>query len=140
MLHGTYGNFVSYPRPQNGERLWLSDREFPTYWGSRERLRKLDPLLTHLSLLSVNCRYDFLFQDSYFRLRIQALPPIYLHLIFAILQFEISSLMNWIFSLFQTWILQATAGRKIQFKLGKKSSSSNLIFQAGKLQKSSGDK
>ena len=32
--------------------------------------------------------------------------PIYLHLIFAILQFEISSLMNLIFSLFQTWILQ----------------------------------
>ena len=44
---------------------------------------------------------------------------IYLNWIFTILQFEISSLMNWIFSLFQTWILQATAGRKIQFKLGK---------------------
>ena len=36
----------------------------------------MDPLLTHLSLLSVNCRYDFLFQDFYFRLRIQALPPV----------------------------------------------------------------
>ena len=33
----------------------------------------MDPLLTHLSLLSVNCRYDFLFQDFYFRFRIQAL-------------------------------------------------------------------
>ena len=33
----------------------------------------MDPLLTHLSLLSVNCRYDFHFQDFYFRLRIQAL-------------------------------------------------------------------
>ena len=44
-------------------------------------------------------------------------PPTYLHSIFAILQFEISSLMNLIFSLFQTWISQATAGRKIQFKL-----------------------
>ena len=43
---------------------------------SRERLRKLDPLLTHLSLLSVNCRYDFLFQDFYFRLRIQTLAGI----------------------------------------------------------------
>ena len=32
--------------------------------------------------------------------------PIYLHLIF-----ELSSLMNWIFSLFQTRILQATAGK-----------------------------
>ena len=32
--------------------------------------------------------------------------PIYLHLIFAIY-----SLMNWIFSRFQTWILQATAGK-----------------------------
>ena len=37
---------------------------------------------------------------------------IYLNLIFTILQFEISSLMNRIFILFQTWILQATAGRK----------------------------
>jgi len=63
---------------------------------------------------------------------------IYLHSIFAIYQFEISSLMNLIFSLFQTGILQATAGRKIQFKLGKKSSSS--IFQTGELQKSSPDR
>ena len=57
---------------------------------------------------------------------------IYLHLI---LQLKISSLMNLIFSLFQTWILQATADRKIQFKLGKKCSSSNTIFQTGELQK-----
>ena len=62
---------------------------------------------------------------------------IFLHLIFIILQFETSSLMNWLFSLFQTWILQATAGRKIQFKLGKKSSSPNSIFQTGELRKSS---
>ena len=41
-------------------------------------------------------------------------PPIYLHSIFAILQFELLS-----FSLFQTWILQAAADRKIQFKLEK---------------------
>ena len=41
---------------------------------------------------------------------------------------------------FQTWILHATAGRKIQFKLGKKSSTSNLIIQTGELQKSSVDK
>ena len=34
------------------------------------------------------------------------------------MQIEISSLINLIFSLFQTWILQAKAGRKIQ--LGKK--------------------
>ena len=46
-------------------------------------------------------------------------PPIYPHLIFAIVQFDISSLMNFFFILFQTWTLQATAGRKIQFKLGK---------------------
>ena len=38
-------------------------------------------------------------------------PPIYLHLTFAIVQFEIS---NWIFSVFKTWILQATADRKIK--------------------------
>ena len=43
------------------------------------------------------------------------IPLIYLHSIFATLQFEISSFMNLIFSLFQNWILQATAGRKIQF-------------------------
>jgi hypothetical protein len=48
------------------------------------------------------------------------LPPIYLLLIFANLQFEILSLMNLIFSLFQTCVLQVTAFRKIQFKLGKK--------------------
>ena len=70
----------------------------------------------------------------------EAFPLIYLQLIFAILQFEISSLTNLIFSLFQTWILQATADRKIQFKLGKKSSSSNLIFQTEELQKSSADR
>ena len=46
--------------------------------------------------------------------------PIYLHPIFAILQFEISSLIKWIFSLFPTGILQAAESRKIQFKLGKK--------------------
>ena len=41
-------------------------------------------------------------------------PPIFMHSIFAILQLEITSL---IFRLFQTWILQATLGRKIQFQL-----------------------
>jgi hypothetical protein len=48
--------------------------------------------------------------------------------------------MNLIFSLFQTGILQTTAGRKIQFKLGKKFSSSNSIFQTVELQKLSADK
>ena len=72
--------------------------------------------------------------------KLQAFPSIYLHSIFVILQFEISSLKNRIFSLFQTWILQATAGRKIQFKLGKKISLSNLIFQTGELQKLSAGK
>ena len=45
------------------------------------------------------------------------------------------STMNLIFSLFQTLILKATASKKLQFKLEKKSSSSNLIFQTGELQK-----
>ena len=49
-------------------------------------------------------------------------------------------LANWIFSLFQTRILQAKAGRKIQFNLGKNSSSSDSIFQSGELQKSSADR
>ena len=70
----------------------------------------------------------------------QAMPPIYLDFIFKILQFEISSLMNLIYSLFQTWILEAKAGRNIQFKLGKKASSSNWIFQTWELQKSSADR
>ena len=39
--------------------------------------------------------------------------------LFAIFLFEIFSLMNLISSLFQTWTLQATVGRKIQFKLEK---------------------
>ena len=42
------------------------------------------------------------------------LQQLYLHLIFAILQFERTSLMNLIFSLLPTWTLQATVGRKIQ--------------------------
>ena len=40
--------------------------------------------------------------------------------LFAIFLFEIFSLINLIFSLFKTWILQVKAGRKIQFKLGEK--------------------
>ena len=44
------------------------------------------------------------------------------------------------FSLLQTWILQVTAGWKIQFKLGKKSSSSNWKFQSGEFEKSSSDR
>ena len=66
---------------------------------------------------------------------------IYLHSIFEKLQFEISSLLNWIFSLFQTWILQATAGRKIQFKLGEKNPfHQTRYFKTGELEKSSADR
>ena len=57
------------------------------------------------------------------------MPPIYLHLIFDILQFEISSLMNWIFFLVWTGFLQATQAVKIQFKLGKKSTLSTQNFK-----------
>ncbi len=42
--------------------------------------------------------------------------------------------------IFQTWILQARAGRKIQFKQGQKSRSSNSIFQTGELQQSNADR
>ena len=52
--------------------------------------------------------------------------PIYLYL-----NFEIFSLTNLIFGLVSTGFLQATQAVKIQFKLEKKSSSTNLIFQAG---------
>ena len=67
-------------------------------------------------------------------------PPIYLHLIFDIFKFEISSLMNWIF--FQVWtgFLQATQAVKIKFKLGKNISSSNWKFQTGEFEKSSSDR
>jgi len=61
-------------------------------------------------------------------------------LIFAKLQFGISSLMNLIFGLFQIGILQASQAVNIKFKVGKKSSSSNSIFQTGLLQKSSADR
>ena len=50
-------------------------------------------------------------------------------MIFAILQFETSSLMNWILSLFQTWILQSRAVRKIQFKLGKNPVNTTWYFK-----------
>ena len=53
------------------------------------------------------------------------------------LEFEISSLMNLILNLFQTWILQAIASRKIQLKLGKISTLTNSIFQTRECQKSS---
>ena len=49
-------------------------------------------------------------QNLYWRILKTSNPPSICILIFGILQFEISSLMNLIFSLFQTWILQATAG------------------------------
>ena len=56
-------------------------------------------------------------------------PPIYLHLIFDILQFEISSLMNWIFFPSLDWIFAGYTGSKNPVQIGKKSSSSNLKFQ-----------
>ena len=97
------------------------------------------PTLTlAISLLGIK-RLD-LIRTIHILCKLEPIPPIYLHLIFAILQFEIFSLMKWIFSLFQTGILQTTAGRKIQFKLGKKFSSSNSIFQTVELQKLSADK
>ena len=62
--------------------------------------------------------------------------------IFYILQFEISSLMNWIFFLVWTGFLQAAQAVKIKIKvhIRKKSSSSNLKFQTGEFQKSSADR
>ena len=44
----------------------------------------------------------------------EPISPIYLHLIFAILQFELFSLTDMIFSLFQTWILQVAAKNPVQ--------------------------
>ena len=43
--------------------------------------------------------------------------PIYLHLIFDIFEFEISSLMNWIFFWVWTGFLNPTQAVKIEFKL-----------------------
>ena len=57
------------------------------------------------------------------------IPPIYLHSIFAILQFKILSLMNCTY--------------KLEFhrpQQAEKSSSSNSIYQIGELQKSSADR
>ena len=52
-------------------------------------------------------------------------PSIYLHLIFDTIQFEILTLMNWIFFLVWTGVLQATQALKIRCKIVKKSSLSN---------------
>ena len=46
-------------------------------------------------------------------IQLELIHLIYLHLIFVILQFEISKL-------FQTWILQATAGKKSPVQTRKK--------------------
>ena len=61
-----------------------------------------------------------------------ATPPIYLHLIFDILKFEISSLINLIYCLCS--LQKSSSNQK------KKSSSSNLIFPTGECQKSSADR
>ena len=52
-----------------------------------------------------NCAHFFLFQSNPLSDWVSAVPPNYLHLVFAILQFEISSLMNLIFISIQskTW-------------------------------------
>ena len=58
-------------------------------------------------------------------LTIVSLPHIYLHLIFAILQFEISNLMNWIFLVVWTGIIWLLLPVKFKFKLG------NAVHQIG---------
>ncbi len=50
-------------------------------------------------------------------------------------QFQIKKIYQ-----FQTLILQAAAGRKIHFKLGKKSSLSDWKFQTGEFKKASSDR
>jgi hypothetical protein len=62
----------------------------------------------------------------------------YLHFIFAIFQFEISSLMNLIFSTFQTFTDYCRQKNAVQTE--KKCSSSKWIFKTGELQKSSADR
>jgi len=47
-------------------------------------------------------------------------PPIYLHLIFARFQFEISSLMNWIFWSISNWNFAGYTGSKYQVQTGEK--------------------
>ena len=79
-------------------------------------------------------------------LNLIVLLPVPLSICTSFLQFSILKYQVWptwfiqtaIFSLFQTCTLQA--GRKIQLKLGKRSSSSNPIFPTGELQKSSADR
>ena len=76
--------------------------------------------------------------------QIEAIPLIFLHLIFVILQFEISSLMNLNFTSYsrQKNPVQTRKKMLINFysKLGKKSNSTNWIFQTEELQKSSTDR
>ena len=47
-------------------------------------------------------------------------PPIYMHLIFVILEFEISSLMNWIFFPSLNWIFAGYTGSKNPVQTRKK--------------------
>ena len=72
--------FVSFVSMSQVEILWIIINNKFQHWQSSNTLRDRQPAKTVL-------------------LRSVALPPIYLHSICAILQFEISSLMNWIFFL-----------------------------------------
>ena len=75
-------------------------------------------------------------------LELASIPPISLHFIFAILLFEISSLMmNWIFSLHISNLnFTGFSRQKNPVQTRKKFSSSKSKFQTGELQKSSADR
>ena len=67
-------------------------------------------------------------------------PTINLHLIFEIFQFEISSLMNWIYFPSLIWIFLPAVACKIQVWNKLKTSLSNLILQTWALQNPSADR
>ena len=74
---------------------WLTETRVTTKWSEDER----EPSFTLGRTQYLNSHTPYLSELDFYN------SP----------EFETSSLMNWFFSLFQNWILQATAGRKIQF-------------------------
>ena len=70
-----------------------------------------------------------MYQISVYGSTFDTYTPYWSALDFGKIKFEKPSWTNLTFSLFRTWILQATQAVKIKFEIDKKSRLSNLIFQ-----------
>ena len=132
------------------QKVWkialLSGRFFQILWPS-QNIRTLLWIQLKWNINSqlfwTNFRIDWLFNEcrgEIFFLHDIIIGLIWKRLSLYLFQFEILSLMNLIFGLFKSGILQATQAVNIKFKLDKKSSLSNSIFQIGILPTSSADR